>query len=44
MKQIKHLSTNIEGLLRNYTGRKINIFTDDDGNTMSDYEVREQIT
>jgi hypothetical protein len=43
MRQTRHLSTNIEGLLRNYKGRKINIFTDDDGNTMSDSEVRKEI-
>ena len=43
MRQRKHLSTNIEGLLRNYKGRKINIFTDDNGITMSDSEVRKEL-
>ncbi len=43
MRQTRHLSTNIAGLLRNYKGRKINIFTDDNGNTMSDTEVRKEL-
>ena len=43
MRQTKHLSTNIKGLLRNYKGRKINLFTDDNGRTMSDSEVRKEL-
>lgn len=40
----KHLSVNIEDLLRNYKGKKINILVDDDGNTMSDSQARVELT
>lgn len=43
MRTIKHLSTNIEGLLRNMKGKKINFFEDDYGNSMTDKEVRQNI-
>ena len=43
MRQIRHLSTNIEGLLRNYKGKKINIFTDDNGKQISDKEARKEL-
>lgn len=43
MNKTIHLSTNIEGLLRNMKGRKINFFNDDDGNRMSDSQVRIEI-
>lgn len=38
-----HMSTNIEGLLRNMKGRKINFIDDDNGNQMSDSEARKEI-
>ena len=38
-----HLSTNIEGLLRNCKGKKINFIDDDNGKTLSDPEARIQI-
>ena len=38
-----HMSVSIEGLLRNYKRRKINIFTDDNGNTISDREATKEI-
>ena len=38
-----HLSTNIEGLLKNMKGRKIKFFSDDDGNLLSDKEARSHI-
>lgn len=37
------MSVNIEGLLRNYKRRKINIFTDDNGRELSDKEARDEI-
>jgi len=37
------MSVNIEGLLRNYKGKKINFMEDDDGNTMSDKQARDEI-
>ena len=40
---IRHMSVNIEGLLRNYKGRRINIIENDDGTTMSDKEARVEI-
>lgn len=40
---IRHMSVNIEGLLRNYKGRRINIVENDDGTTMSDKEARAEI-
>ena len=43
MRTIKHFSTNIEGLLRNMKGKKINFFEDDNGNFMTDKEVRQNI-
>ncbi len=44
MRSIHHLSTNIEGLLRNMKGKKINFFDDDNGNPMTDKEARTEIT
>jgi len=44
MRTIRHMSTNIEGLLRNYKGKKINILDDDNGRTMSDAQARKEIT
>lgn len=44
MKTMKyHMSTNIEGLLRNMKGRKINFIDDDNGNQMSDAQARTEI-
>jgi hypothetical protein len=44
MAKIKyHLSTNIEGLLRNMRGRKINFFENGKGGFMSDKQAREEI-
>ncbi|MEY5049423.1 MAG: hypothetical protein RLZZ175_2782 [Bacteroidota bacterium] len=39
----RHLSTNIEGLLKHFEGKKINIFFYDSGRTMPDKIVRKQI-
>lgn len=39
-----HMSISIEGLLRNYKGRKINIFSDDNGITISDADARAEIS
>jgi len=39
----RHMSTNIEGLLRNMKGKKINFLEDDNGNPLSDKEARKQI-
>lgn len=39
----RHLSTNIEGLLRVMEGKKINFMEDDNGNFMSDREARSEI-
>ena len=39
-----HVSTNIEGLLRNMKGRKINFLNGDDDNPMTDKEARKAIT
>lgn len=39
----RHMSINIDGLLRNYKGKKINIFTDDNGKELTDKEAREEI-
>lgn len=36
----RHMCTNIEGLLRNTKGKKINFFEDDNGNPLSDKEAR----
>jgi len=38
-----HLSTNIEGLLRNMKGRKINFLSDDSGREMTDTEARRSL-
>jgi hypothetical protein len=43
MRTKRHMSTNIEGLLRNMKGRKINFIDDDNGRTMSDTEARAEI-
>ena len=43
MKEIRHLSTSIEGLLRNMKGKKINFFEDDNGRVMSDKQARAEI-
>lgn len=44
MKTIKHhMSTNIEGLLRNMKGKKINFIDDDNGKTMTDAQARKEI-
>ena len=39
----RHLCTNIEGLLRNMKGKKINFFNDDNGKELSDKEARKAI-
>lgn len=39
----KHMSTNIEGLLRNMKGRKINFITGDNGRFLSDKQARAEI-
>ena len=38
-----HMGMNIEGCLRNYRGRKIKIFTNDDGSQISDKEARKYL-
>ncbi len=38
-----HMSTNIEGLLRNMKGKKITFIDDDNGNQMSDAMARKEI-
>jgi len=43
MKSTYHLCTNIEGLLRNTKGKKINFFQDETGRTLTDKEVRDNI-
>lgn len=43
METTHHLSTNIEGLLRNMKGRKINFFSNEDGNQLNDKEARANI-
>ena len=43
MRTKRHMSTNIEGLLRNMKGKKINFIDDDNGRTMSDTEARVEI-
>lgn len=43
MKKLTHMSVNIEGLLMNYKGKKINIFTDDNGKKLSNEEARAEI-
>ena len=44
MKIIKHSCINIEGLLNNTKGKKINFFDDDSGNPMTDRQVRKEIS
>lgn len=40
----RHLSTNIDGLLRNYKGRSIEgLLNDENGKPMSDHDAREYI-
>ena len=43
MRTKRHMSTNIEGLLRNMKGKKINFLDDDNGRTLSDKEARAEI-
>ncbi len=44
MKQIRHLSTNIEGLLRNFKNKKLTgLFDDENGNPMSDKAIRKEL-
>ena len=43
MRETRHISTNIEGLLRNMKGRKITFFDDEDGNPLTDKQVRDNI-
>lgn len=38
-----HMAVNLEGLLRNFKGRKINILSDDNGRQLTDKEAREHI-
>lgn len=40
MRTKHHMSTNIEGLLRNFKKKKINFIEDGNGNFLSDKEVR----
>lgn len=44
MSEIRHLCTSIEGLLRNFKGKKITIFDHDDGHPMTDEEARAEIS
>ncbi len=37
------MSINIQGILNNYKGRKITIFSDDNGNAVSDSEARKYL-
>ena len=39
-KMIRHMSINIEGILNNYKGRKINILSDDEDNVLTDQQAR----
>ena len=40
----RHLSTNIEGVLRNFKRRKMDgLFDDENGNPMSDKEIRKTL-
>lgn len=36
----RHMSINLQGMLRNYKRKKINIFEDDHGNPLTDKEAR----
>lgn len=45
MKTRRHLCTNIEGLLRNMKGRKMDgLFDDENGMAMSDKEIRNNLS
>lgn len=43
MRKIHHMCTNIDGLLRNMKGKKINFLSDENGREMSDKEARSAI-
>ena len=43
MRVKKHLSTSIEGLLRNMKGKNINFMEDENGKMMTDLEARQEI-
>ena len=43
MKNIHHMSVNLEGMLRLYKRKKINIMEDDNGRVLSDAEARAEI-
>lgn len=43
MRKIHHMCTNIDGLLRNMKGKKINFLSDENGKEMSDKEARAAI-
>lgn len=44
MRTKRHLSTNIEGVLRNFKRRKMDgLFDDENGNPMSDKEIRKTL-
>ena len=43
MLKIHHMSSNIDGLLRNMKGKKINFLSDENGKQMSDKEARAAI-
>jgi hypothetical protein len=43
MRQKRHISVNIEGLLRNYKRKKITFLEDDNGKRLSDSEARMEI-
>lgn len=38
-----HMSVNLEGMLRNYKGKKINFMEDDDGRILTDKQARAEI-
>ena len=40
MRSIRHMSTNIEGLLRNFKGKKITFLDDDNGKPLTDKQAR----
>jgi hypothetical protein len=44
MKTKHHMATNIDGLLRNFNRKKINFMEDGNGNSLSDQEVRIQLS
>lgn len=39
-----HMCMNIEGCLRNHKRKKIRIFSDENGNEISDYEARQYLS